>query len=182
MRALACLLALCLVSTAAFADKPEQERKDIDKIEKDTLAKLYSVAAQRQAGDRGRGGLRGVQQLRDEDPGCREWQRQGRRRRPQDRQAYLHEDGGASGRRWDRRQEVPGGVRVRDPRQARSIRQPGLGVRRPRRRRPPRPADRGRPCRGRLLWLQGSGCISSPTRDWRSRRRSKAPSTGRMRH
>ena len=43
MRALACLLALCLVSTAAFADKPEQERKDIDKIEKDTLAKLYSA-------------------------------------------------------------------------------------------------------------------------------------------
>ena len=43
MRVSACLLALCLASTAAFADKAEQERKDIQKIEKDTLAKLYSV-------------------------------------------------------------------------------------------------------------------------------------------
>jgi lipid-binding SYLF domain-containing protein len=43
MRASALLFALCLVSTAAFADKAEQQRKEIDKIEKDTLAKLYSV-------------------------------------------------------------------------------------------------------------------------------------------
>ena len=36
MRALACLLALCLASTAAFADKGEQERKDIQKYWKDS--------------------------------------------------------------------------------------------------------------------------------------------------
>jgi lipid-binding SYLF domain-containing protein len=43
MRASAFFLALCLASTAAFADKAEQERKEIQKIEKDVLAKLYSV-------------------------------------------------------------------------------------------------------------------------------------------
>ncbi len=43
MRASALFLALCLASTAAFADKAEQQRKEIQKIEKDTLAKLYSV-------------------------------------------------------------------------------------------------------------------------------------------
>ena len=43
MRAWVCFFALCLAHGAAFADKAEQERKDIQKIEKDTLAKLYSV-------------------------------------------------------------------------------------------------------------------------------------------
>jgi lipid-binding SYLF domain-containing protein len=43
MRTLALTLVLCLASTAAFADKAEKERADIQKIEKDTLAKLYSV-------------------------------------------------------------------------------------------------------------------------------------------
>jgi lipid-binding SYLF domain-containing protein len=43
MRALTLALALCLASTAAFADKADKERADIQKIEKDTLAKLYSV-------------------------------------------------------------------------------------------------------------------------------------------
>jgi len=43
MRILAVTLALCLASTAAFADKAEKERTEIQKIEKDTLAKLYSV-------------------------------------------------------------------------------------------------------------------------------------------
>ena len=38
----ALLFGLCLASTAAFADKAEQERQEIQKIEKDTLAKLYS--------------------------------------------------------------------------------------------------------------------------------------------
>jgi lipid-binding SYLF domain-containing protein len=43
MRKVALLIALCLVSSAALADKAEKERKEIQKIEKDTLAKLYSV-------------------------------------------------------------------------------------------------------------------------------------------
>jgi lipid-binding SYLF domain-containing protein len=43
MRASTLFLALCLASGAAFADKAEQERKEIQKIEKDTLARLYSV-------------------------------------------------------------------------------------------------------------------------------------------
>ena len=43
MRAWVCFLMLCLAHGAAFADKAEQERKDIQKIEHDTLAKLYSV-------------------------------------------------------------------------------------------------------------------------------------------
>jgi lipid-binding SYLF domain-containing protein len=43
MRAWVCFLTLCLAHGAAFADKAEQERKDIQKIEQDTLAKLYSV-------------------------------------------------------------------------------------------------------------------------------------------
>jgi lipid-binding SYLF domain-containing protein len=43
MRALAGFLVLCLASVAAFADKAEDERKKIQKMEADTLAKLYSV-------------------------------------------------------------------------------------------------------------------------------------------
>lgn len=43
MRAWVCFLTLCLAHGAAFAGKAEQERKDIQKIEHDTLAKLYSV-------------------------------------------------------------------------------------------------------------------------------------------
>ena len=43
MRAWVCFLALCLAQGAAFADKAEDERKEIQKIERDTLAKLYSV-------------------------------------------------------------------------------------------------------------------------------------------
>ena len=43
MRALAGFLALSLASTAAFADKAEQERKSIQKMETDTLARLYKV-------------------------------------------------------------------------------------------------------------------------------------------
>jgi lipid-binding SYLF domain-containing protein len=43
MRALLLCIVLCVVSTAAFADKAEQERKEIQKIEKDTLAKLYTI-------------------------------------------------------------------------------------------------------------------------------------------
>jgi lipid-binding SYLF domain-containing protein len=43
MRALGFFLAPCLASPAAFAGKADQERKDIQKIEKDTLARLYSV-------------------------------------------------------------------------------------------------------------------------------------------
>jgi len=43
MRTLALSLALCLASTAAVADKADKERADIQKIEQDTLARLYSV-------------------------------------------------------------------------------------------------------------------------------------------
>jgi len=43
MRAWVCMLALCLAPGVALADKAEQERTNIQKIEKDTLAKLYSV-------------------------------------------------------------------------------------------------------------------------------------------
>jgi len=43
MRAWVCILALCLAPGVALADKAEQERANIQKIEKDTLAKLYSV-------------------------------------------------------------------------------------------------------------------------------------------
>src|SRR5512145_711903 len=43
MRASALLFALCLASTAAFADKADKQRNEIDKIEASTLAKLYSV-------------------------------------------------------------------------------------------------------------------------------------------
>lgn len=43
MRAWVCILALCLAPGVALADKAEQERTNIQKIEKDTLAKLYSV-------------------------------------------------------------------------------------------------------------------------------------------
>ena len=43
MRASALLFALCLASTSAFADKADKQRKEIDKIEASTLAKLYSV-------------------------------------------------------------------------------------------------------------------------------------------
>jgi lipid-binding SYLF domain-containing protein len=43
MRTLALFFALCLASTGAYADKADKQRAEIDKIEKDTLAKLYSV-------------------------------------------------------------------------------------------------------------------------------------------
>jgi lipid-binding SYLF domain-containing protein len=43
MRRLTVILSLCLASTAAFADKAADQRKEIDKMEKDVLAKLYSV-------------------------------------------------------------------------------------------------------------------------------------------
>lgn len=43
MRALAGFLVLCLASVSAFADKAEDERKSIQKMEADTLAKLYKV-------------------------------------------------------------------------------------------------------------------------------------------
>jgi lipid-binding SYLF domain-containing protein len=46
MRTLALFIALCLASTAALAadkEKVEKERKEFQKIEKDTLGKLYSV-------------------------------------------------------------------------------------------------------------------------------------------
>src|SRR5688572_25433967 len=43
MRAVVVFLGLCLASTPAFADKAEQERKEFQKIETNTLAKLYSV-------------------------------------------------------------------------------------------------------------------------------------------
>ena len=43
MRALSLLFAMCLAATPAFADKADKERAEIQKIEKDTLAKLYSV-------------------------------------------------------------------------------------------------------------------------------------------
>jgi len=43
MRTLIATLALCLASVPAFADKADEERAEIQKIEKDTLAKLYSV-------------------------------------------------------------------------------------------------------------------------------------------
>ena len=43
MRTLVVTRALCLASIPAFADKADKERAEIQKIEKDTLAKLYSV-------------------------------------------------------------------------------------------------------------------------------------------
>ena len=44
MRAVSFLFALCLASTTAFADqKADKERGEIQKMEKDTLAKLYSA-------------------------------------------------------------------------------------------------------------------------------------------
>ena len=43
MRALAILLTLCVASSAAFADKADDQRKSIQKMEKDVLARLYSV-------------------------------------------------------------------------------------------------------------------------------------------
>jgi lipid-binding SYLF domain-containing protein len=43
MRTSALLFALCFASTAVFADKAADQRKDIDKMEQATLAKLYSL-------------------------------------------------------------------------------------------------------------------------------------------
>jgi len=56
MRTLALILALCVASMPAFADDTEKERKEIQKIEKDTLAKLYSVQPSAKAAVQGAAG------------------------------------------------------------------------------------------------------------------------------
>lgn len=43
MRRLAIILSLCLASTTALADKAADQRKEIDRVEKDVLARLYSA-------------------------------------------------------------------------------------------------------------------------------------------
>ncbi len=169
MRAWVCFLALCLAQGAAFADKAEDERKEIQKIEQDTLAKLYSVQPSAKSTIEGAAGYavfsnfgmkilvagtgsgKGVAVNRK--TGQRTYMRMG------ELQAGI----GIGVKKF----QVVFVFETPDKLDRSSPRAGSSEARPPRR---PRPVRRVRPCRGRWRWLPEYGCTSSPTRGWRWKR------------
>ena len=178
MRASALLFALCLVSTAAFAEKAEQQRKEIDKIEKDTLAKLYSVQPSAKRAIEGAagyavfsnfgmkilvaGGGSGKGVAVDRKTGRRAYMRMGEMQAgvgmgaKKFRVVFVFETSDKLeafvNQGWEFGAQTTAAATT---------------------------AEKGGAVRSR--WSPGYGCTSSPRRAWPWRQRSRAPSTGRMR-